>query len=298
VKPALVLPPPLAAAALALFLAAPHSAAAQGVDVPYVPTPQIVVEEMLRLANVGPQDFVIDLGSGDGRIVIAAAKRHGARGFGVDVDGALVSEARREARRQGVADRVEFKTENLFLTEIDRATVLTLYLFPSLMMRLRPQLIAQLKPGTRVVSHDFDMGGWRADTQLTVPVPDKPHGPPRSEVYLWIVPANAAGTWRWRSTIGSAEVDCELALSQAFQELDGSLLLGGKPGRFADGRMRGAEIRFALIADVDGRALRHEFSGRVNGDAISGIVKPAGRGQLDWKATRVQRGSIDTSSDQ
>ncbi len=265
-------------------------------DVPYVPTPANVVDAMLKLAGVGPRDFVIDLGSGDGRIVIAAAKQHGAHGFGVDIDQDLVSTARAEARRQGVAGRAQFRTENLFITDISRATVVTMYLYPRLMIQLRPRLFEALKPGSRIVSHDFDMEGWRPDARVTVPVPDKPYGPPSSEVYLWVIPANAAGTWQWRSDIGNAPVDVELVLSQSFQMLDGKPLLGGKPGRFEEGRMRGDEIRFMLTTVVDGRTLRQAFSGRVNGDTISGKVAFAG-GEQDWKATRIRRGSINTSGE-
>src|SRR6185436_6395928 len=123
-------------------------------DVPFITTPDNVTMTMLQIARVNAQDYVIDLGSGDGRIVITAAKRYGARGLGVDLDGALVSEAKREARRQGVADRVEFLEQNLFITDIDKATVLTSYLFPQVNMELRPRFFAELKPGTRIVSHE------------------------------------------------------------------------------------------------------------------------------------------------
>lgn len=277
----------LLAAAPALSLAAdqhPHA------DVPYIPTPANVVDAMLKLARVGSQDFVVDLGSGDGRIVIAAAKKHGARGFGVEIDGGLVSVARREAQQEGVAGRVEFREQNLFVTEIGRATVVTLYLFPSLMMQLRPRLFEELKPGARVVSHDFDMENWRPDARVTVPVPEKPYGPPSSEVYLWIIPANAAGTWRWRSTAPAA--DYEIALTQTFQMLEGTASVGGRAGRIENARMRGDEIRFMLDVELDGRLLRHEFRGRVSGDAIAGTMNLAGDARSDWKATRIQRGSI------
>ena len=265
-------------------------------DVPYVPTPANVVDAMLKLAGIGSRDFVIDLGSGDGRIVIAAAKQRGASGFGVEIDGDLVARARSEAQRQGVADRVQFLVENLFITEIGRATVMTLYLYPNLLMKLRPRFFGELRPGTRIVSHDFDMEKWQPDARVTVPVPGKPYGPPSSEVYLWVIPANAAGTWQWRSAIGNAPFDVELALSQSFQMLEGRPLLGGKPGRLDGGRMRGDEIRFMLTAVVDGRTLRQEFSGRVNGDTITGKVKLAG-GEQDWKATRTRRGSIKLSNE-
>jgi len=286
-----------AVAALLVVLPALSLAADQHphADVPYVPTPPGVVAAMLGIAGVGPEDYVIDLGSGDGRIAIAAAKQHGARGFGVEIDGGLVSAARREAQREGVAGRVEFLEQNLFSTEIGRATVITMYLYPRLMLQLRPRLFAELRPGTRVVSHDFDMESWRPDERVTVPVPDKPYGPPSSEVYFWIIPANAAGAWRWRSTAAAAPVEYELTLSQTFQMLEGKALVGGQPARLEIGRMRGNEIRFMLAADVDGRTLRHEFNGRVDGDAISGKMGLPGGSELDWRATRVKRGSIKIS---
>lgn len=284
-----------AAAALAalpaLALAAdqhPHA------DVPYVPTPPAVVDAMLELAAVGTKDFVIDLGSGDGRIVIAAAKQRGARGFGVEIDGDLVEAARREAQREGVAGRVEFKVENLFGTDLSRATVVTMYLYPRLMMQLRPRLFAELKPGSRVVSHDFDMTGWKPDARVTVPVPGKPYGPPSSEVYLWILPANAAGVWTWRAADG---VEYELTLLQTFQMLEGTAVIGGRPGRVEGGRMRGDEISLMLTAEVGGRPLRQELRGRVEGDAISGKVKLPGGGERDWTATRVKLGTIKLSGE-
>jgi len=284
-------------AAILLIAALPVRAAElhPHADVPFIPTPPGVVDTMLTMAGVGPRDFVIDLGSGDGRIIIAAAKKHGARGFGVEIDGALVSTARKEALRQGVADRVEFREQNLFITELDRATVLTVYLYHRLLMQLRPRMFEQLKPGARIVSHDFDMEHWRPDARVTVPVPDKPYGPPSSEVYLWIVPANAAGTWQWRSTAGTS-ADYEGALSQRFQMLEGKPLVGGRPGRLEEGKMRGDEIRFILTAEADGRMLRQEFSGRVSGDSISGKVKHAG-GESEWRATRIRRGSIKLSDE-
>jgi len=284
-----------AAAALLVMLPALSLAADQHphADVPYVPTPPGVVSAMLGIAGVGPEDYVIDLGSGDGRIIIAAAKQRGARGIGVEIDGALVGVARREAQREGVAGRVEFMEQNLFLTEMGHATVITMYLYPRLMLQLLPRLFAELRPGTRVVSHDFDMESWRPDARATVPVPDKPYGPPSSEVYLWIMPANAAGAWKWRSTDGTAALDYELTLSQTFQMLEGKALIGGEPGRLEGGRMRGDEIRLMLTAEAGGRTRRREFSGRVDGDLIIGTMKLPGGGEFDWKATRVKRGNID-----
>jgi len=286
----------LRCAAVALLAALPAMTRAADqhphADVPYVPTPPAVVDAMLGLAGVGPEDHVIDLGSGDGRIVIAAAKQRGARGTGVEIDGALVGTARREAQREGVAERVEFKEQNLFTTDIGHASVVAMYLYPRLMLQLRPRLFAELRPGTRVVSHDFDMENWRPDERLTVPVPGKPYGPPSSEVYLWIMPANAAGAWKGRSADGTGAVDLELTLVQSFQMLDGSARVGGRPARLEGGRMRGDEVRFMLTTESEGRTPRHEFQGRVSGDTISGKVKLSGGGERDWSATRVKRGSI------
>ncbi|HEY0336698.1 MAG TPA: methyltransferase domain-containing protein [Burkholderiales bacterium] len=280
--------------ALCVAAVAPRLASAQAADVPYVPTPMIVVEAMLNIAKVGPDDFLIDLGSGDGRIVITAATKYGARGFGVDLDGALVSEARREAQRRGVNDRVEFYARNLFITDIDRATVLTSYLFPRVNMQLRPRIFNELRPGTRVVSHEFDFGNWKPDGHVHVAVPGKRYGPPSSEVYLWIVPANAAGEWRWHITMDGSTVECELALAQTFQMLEGSARAGGRPARLERAKLEGDEIFVVLVADVNGREVRQELSGRIRGDTIRGTARVEDTaGDAEWQATRVTRGKIN-----
>jgi SAM-dependent methyltransferase len=159
-----------------LLLFAPQ---ARGLDVPFVPTPENVVAKMLELAKVGPVDVVYDLGSGDGRIVIAAARRHGARGVGIDIDPQRVKEARANARKAGIAARVEFQEGDLFKADISAASVVTLYLLPSLNLKLRPKLLAELKPGTRIVSYGFDMGDWKPATV---------HEVGSSTVYLWVIP--------------------------------------------------------------------------------------------------------------
>jgi hypothetical protein len=278
---------------LCAFAIAP-APAQQTPDVPYVVTPMNVVDAMLEIANVGAEDFVIDLGSGDGRIVIAAAKKRGARGLGVELDGSLVNDARREAQRQGVANKVEFLMENLFVTDIGRASVLMTYLFPRVNMQLRPVIFAQLKPGSRVVSHEFDFGNWKPDAHVTVKVPDKPYGPPRSEVFLWVVPANAAGRWQWRTQLEGAEIECEMTLEQTFQELRGSALAGGKPARLENPRLRGEEIRFTLLADVSGRQVRQEVAARVSGDSMAGKARaPHAESGFRFEAKRVLRGKIN-----
>lgn len=277
----------------------PHAAVgAQGADVPYVPTPWHVVDAMLGMAQVGPDDYLIDLGSGDGRIVITAAKKHGTRGFGVDIDGALVSDAQREARRQGVDDRVAFYTRNLFITDISKATVLTMYLLPRVNLQLRPRLFAELKPGTRIVSHDFDMDNWRPDEKITLPVPDKPYGRPSSDIFLWIVPADASGRWRWRLKVGGVMRDYELELEQTFQLLNGNAVVSSRSGRFGNGRMRGEHISFVLVAEIDGRDVRHEFNGKLSGDSITGGVKLHGglREEVEWQAVRTARGKMNVTT--
>jgi SAM-dependent methyltransferase len=148
-------------------------------EVPFVPTPSAVVDEMLELANVGPNDVIYDLGSGDGRIVITAAKRYGARGVGVDIDPQRVKEARENAKHRGVADRVDFREGDLFDVDLSEATVVTLYLLPEVNMRLRPKLWSELKPGTRVVSHSFNMGDWE---------PLQTRKVMGSTVYYWVIP--------------------------------------------------------------------------------------------------------------
>jgi hypothetical protein len=279
---------------LCLLGMAPRAAGQQSPDVPYVPTPWAVVEAMLKIASVGRDDFLIDLGSGDGRIVIAAAKRHGTRGVGVDLDANLVNTARREAAGQGVSDKVEFHARNLFITNIDKATVLTMYLLPQINMQLRPRLFAELRPGTRIVSHDFDMGRWQPDDRLTVAVPDKPYGPPTSEIYLWVMPADASGRWQWRLPVGGAMHDYEVTFEQTFQTLGGAPRVAGRGARLDNARMRGQEISFVLTAQVGAIGMRHEFSGRVAGDVITGSVKVGDDGvRMDWNARRLARGKMD-----
>lgn len=262
-------------------------------DVPYVPTAPNVVETMLRVAEVGPQDFVVDLGSGDGRIVIAAAKQHGARGFGVDLDEFLVARARAAADRAGVAERVKFFARNLFLTDISQATVLTMYLFPSVNLQLRPRLFAELKPGTRVVSHDFDMAQWEPEVHITMPVPDKPYGAPQSEVYMWVIPANAAGTWQGSITTREGSMEFHADLKQTFQMLSGTARVGDARGRLQSGRLHGGEARFAMSVEVSGRSVRHIFDGRVTGETMAGKVTSSDGLEGEWRASRIQRAAIN-----
>jgi hypothetical protein len=152
-------------------------------DVPFVPTPEVVVAEMLKQAKVTKQDVLYDLGSGDGRIVITAAQKFGARGVGIDIDSDLVKRSQENAQKAGVGDRVKFLQQDLFKTDLSEATVVTLYLLPDVNLRLRPKLLSELKPGTRIVSHNYDMGDWKPETVVKVQGPTYEH-----TVYSWVVP--------------------------------------------------------------------------------------------------------------
>jgi hypothetical protein len=267
-------------AALALFAA---SAAAQQpfkeLDTPYVPTPQVVVERMLGMAGVKQGDMLIDLGSGDGRLVITAAKEYGAHGFGVEIDPKLVSRSNQAAERAGVADRVTFLRQDLFETDFREADVLTLYLLPDVNMALRPKILAELKPGTRVVSHDYGMRDWQPDAQAKVPAPDKSVGLRKeSQVYLWIVPAKVAGAWD--VDIGDPKAGdakrISLSLAQQFQKVSGSARAAGADVPLSDARLRGADLRLMLPAGVyDAQPV--ELIGRVSGAGIEGRAVGGGR---------------------
>lgn len=185
----------IAGLALVGILGLPRIAAAQVNAGPYVPTPDSVVEAMLKLAGVGPKDFLIDLGSGDGRIVITAAKKFGARGFGVDIDDTLVALSNRAAVREGVGDRVKFYRQDLFQTAIGQATVVTVYLLPHTVNMLREKLRSELKPGTRIVSHDYPMDGWIPERTISMDVQDKINatGVPTTWLYLYTLPVKLSG---------------------------------------------------------------------------------------------------------
>ncbi|WP_144290216.1 cyclopropane-fatty-acyl-phospholipid synthase family protein [Ideonella sp. A 288] len=213
-------------------------------EVPFITTPDHVTAAMLQLAGVGASDYVIDLGSGDGRIVITAARVHGARGLGVEIVPDLVAQSRELARRAGVADRAEFREQDLFATDLSPASVVTMYLLPEVNLQLRPRLLA-LKPGTRIVSHDWDLGDWRPDRTLVLDVPDKVVGlDKRSRLHLWTVPAAVQG--RWCGT--GAQHGWQLDLSQQFQRVQGRV----EPGGLAiDATVSGLDL-----ASADGLALR------------------------------------------
>lgn len=256
--------------------------------VPYVVTPMEIVERMLRMGEVGKGDTVIDLGSGDGRIVIEAAKR-GARGIGVDLDADLVALANANARKAGVDEKTKFIVQDIFDTDLSPATVVTMYLLPEFNRKLLPRLLA-LKPGTRIVSHDGEIGDWPADERLEMRAPEKTVGlGGLSKVELFIVPADAAGTWvsdvprhggRWRFHI-----------SQKFQVMEIDAQAQGRELLVRGSRLRGEEIKIVVTGIVGGRAWHHLFVGRIAGERIAGTLTVSdGHDQRSypWNATRAR----------
>ncbi len=261
-------------------------------SVPYVPTPQEVVERMLEIAKVTANDYVIDLGSGDGRIVITAAKKHGARGFGVDLNPERIAEANTNARKAGVTDKVAFYQRDLFETDVSEATVITMYLLPRVNMELRPRLL-DLKPGTRLVSHDFSMEDWKPDVHVQMEAKDKYGGTGgRSDIYFWVVPAKIGGTWQWQLPVFGKSRAYEVTLNQKFQVISGSVRIGGRSVTLQNPRLRGDEIRFAFTADVDGAHVKHEFTGKIEGEGMIGTARLSGgrvQAQLEWVAQRTAK---------
>lgn len=254
----------MVAAASVLLALAPGPSRAQEPEAhaPFVTTPEDVVARMLGLAGTGSTDYVIDLGSGDGRIVIAAAKLFGARGLGVDLDGALVRTSRENAERAGVTSLVQFEERDVFATDLSRATVVTLYLLPSLIDRLQPKLLEELRPGARIVSHAFPMKGWKPDRVERVRIVGlHPRQGDESMLFLWIVPAQVRGAW--------AGADWSLRVQQNFQEIEIDATAAGTPVKVNRARIEGDAISFS----GEGFAYR----GRVRQDAIVGELARDGR---------------------
>jgi len=254
---------------------------------PYVPTPQKVVDAMLDLAGVRASDFVIDLGSGDGRIVLTAATRHQARGMGVDIDQELVDRANGSAQRLAIADRVRFIRQDVHAADLSQATVLTLYLLPGMMTSLRPKILKELRPGARIVSHDFDFGDWKPDRTIEVETQEKYDivGSWTSMVHLWIVPAPVQGTWRG-TLAGSNGSQLQIELTQAFQHLEGKVTRNGREIVLRDGRVEGAQVRFSVPQDKGNGVER--FVGTVRGGEMAGEVRGNGSPPTKWSASRAQ----------
>jgi protein-L-isoaspartate O-methyltransferase len=232
-----------------LLLVSSTVAAQEERPAPFITTPDEVVERMLRLAGTGPQDFVIDLGSGDGRIVITAARFFGARSLGIELDARLVEKSRANAKAAGVAERASFQQGDVLVADISAATVVTVYLLPSLLYRLQARFIDELKPGTRVVSHAFPLLSWKPDRSESMRI-TKPHDGQGEEstLFLWIVPAEVRGTWRGEGR--------QLRIHQNYQDI---------------------EVEGMTRATLQGRDIAWEgFRGRVEGDRIIGEIERGG----------------------
>ncbi|SMO42213.1 class I SAM-dependent methyltransferase [Fodinibius sediminis] len=251
---------------------------AQDLDVPYVPTPNEVVEKMLDLAEVQSDDYVIDLGSGDGRIVIAAAKR-GASGHGIDLDPKRIAEARKNATMAEVDDKVMFKQQDIFETDFREASVITMYLLPSVNKKLRPRLLDELRPGTRLVSHSFDMGDWEPDQEVTLSSESSNR---THSIFYWVVPAKVDGSWQW-----SAEnTTFNMNIDQKYQEIIVSLKdENGTSYDIQDKKLEGERITFQALNGNE----RFVYSGRISGDNIEGTMQHHSTNDKtvsDWSATR------------
>ena len=265
---------------------------AQEPRVPYVPTPHDVVEKMLQMAQVSANDYLIDLGSGDGRIVVAAASKHGARGFGVDINPVRVSEALENAKKSKVTDKVAFYQRDLFQTDLTQATVISMYLLPRVNLELRPKLL-DLKPGTRIVSHDFSMDDWKPDAYVQMHSREKySSAGGDSEIYFWVVPAKVAGDWRWELPTGGRGGKPQayaVTLNQTFQMVSGSVSVNGRAVPLQNAKLSGDELSFSFTADLGSGPLKHEFKGQAAGDHLNGAASLSGgrtQARYEWSAER------------
>jgi len=257
----------------------------RGYDVPFVPTPPEVVDEMLKLVNLKSGDILYDLGCGDGRIVIAAAKRYGVKALGIDIDPVRIKESTDNAAAAGLEGKVRFIQQDLFEADFKDATVVTMYLLTSVNLRLRPKLLAELKPGTRLVSHSFDMGEWKADKTSLI---ETSYGDVR-DVHFWIVPANVSGRWEWDIPDGAKRRHYAVQAVQEFQSVSASGTEGTWLVAVNDVVLVGDRIKFRLDAETDGKMASFDYEGTVQGDTITGTVRPSGDAKaatVKWTAKR------------
>jgi SAM-dependent methyltransferase len=245
-------------------------------DVPYEPSSYGIAEEMLKMADVTSRDLVYDLGCGDGRIVIMAAKERGARGVGVDIDPVRIKESRENAEAAGVGHLVRFFEHDLFDTDITSATVVMIYLYPDVNLKLRPKLLTDLRPGSRIVSSTYTMEEWEPDATQRVEGHD---------LYFFVVPANATGTWQW---VNRDRQRTSLHLTQKFQKVKGSITFGEKTYPIMNCSLRGDTLRFSVERRLRGRNEALSFEGRISSNVIDGNVTQGktGRAKSPWKAMR------------
>jgi SAM-dependent methyltransferase len=276
-----------AALLFCIFLFAPAAyLAAQDrpLDVPYVPTKFPVVDEMLKLANVAKDDILYDLGCGDGRIVIGAAQKYGTRAVGIDLDPDRIAESNENAQKAGVTHLVKFIEGDLFQADFKEASVLSMYLLTSVNLKLRPRILRELKPGTRVVSHNFGMDTWRPDAASVVTVDDIQH-----DVFLWIIPANISGAWTWTMPLGTKTVEAKLSVEQKYQFPTVTATANGAAGVIRDMKLQGDHLTFLLDVPVEGKTTAIFFDGRAMGHTITGTAKASIGGKetsWPWKASR------------
>jgi len=242
----------------------------QGKDVIWVPTPDDIVERMLRMAQVTPNDYVIDLGAGDGKIAIMAAKKFGARSLGIEYNPEFAKFAQENVVKAGVADKARVQQGDIFATDFKSATVLTMYLLPALNLKLRPTIL-MMRPGTRVVSHSFTMEDWEADEISSLD---------GRRCYYWVVPANVQGTWKLSFPGGETP---EITIDQKFQKIDGHVNLGALQGGLREAKLSGANISFTY---VDNASVRRTFTGRVNGSTMEGMLRADNGTEVRWTAAR------------
>jgi len=250
-------------------------------DILYVPTPQYVVNEMLEIAGTNTNDVVYDLGCGDGRFVITAAQRYGARGVGIDIDPLRIRQSQSNAISAGVADQVKFIEADLFKTDMSQASVVALYLLSELNLRLRPKLFKELKPGSRIVSHDFDMDDWEPDVSGKLG---------KSFYYLWIVPADVAGLWDVTLSLPEGpDMNYTIQAVQKFQKLDGHAVSEDQAVEISDIRIKGDKVSFFLSRRISQWHVNMYFKGQVKGDSMSGSAQVEGgpyEGLHSWAAVR------------
>jgi SAM-dependent methyltransferase len=253
---------------------------------PYVPTPRTIVDEMLKLADVRAGDFLVDLGCGDGRIVITAAQRFGARGFGVDIDPQLVRLANESAAKAGVADRVRFLQRDLFHTGLEQATVLTLYLMPDIVTRLVPKILTEMKAGARIVSHDYPLVPWKSDRHIEFHVDEKVNisGTTRTILFLYTVPARINGEWLLELPEALARKPIRLTVDQQAARVTGQAMIDSTITQLEKLTVHGENVSFT-IPRLPPRAASARFTGKANGDLIEGTVSVAGNLE-PWRATR------------
>ncbi len=242
-----------------------------GKDVIWVPTPEALIAVMLDMAQVTPSDYVIDLGSGDGRIVIAAAKR-GATALGIEYNPDMVALSKASAEKEGVAGKANFLNGDIFESDFSKATVVTMYLLPDLNMRLRPKIL-EMKPGTRIVTHAFTMEDWE---------PDQTAQAEGRSAFLWIVPAKVAGNWIWQAATDKGQI----VLAQTFQKIEGTVRLGGQDMDIREAKLEGDRISFTA---GDGPSGLISFTGRVGDGTITGTMKKGNAAETKWTARRSTR---------